>query len=224
MSDQADLAPPHRRAVWRRPHAMWRLGVSAAAGTLAALLTMGLGDWRYAPTVGWDAMAITFSAWVWLVTWPMSDEATAAWATTEDPGRPISDIFTLSASVASLAAVGVVLVRAHTAHGAEQAMLAGLGLLSVAVSWWTVHTIYMLRYAELYYADPVGGVDFNQRERPAYRDFAYLALTLGMTFQVADTNLQTSRIRSTALRHALLSYLFGAVILAAAINLVVSLG
>jgi uncharacterized membrane protein len=45
-----------------------------------------------------------------------------------------------------------------------------------------------------------------------------------MTFQVSDTNLQTSQIRATTLRHALLSFLFGAVILAAAINLIAGLG
>ncbi len=45
-----------------------------------------------------------------------------------------------------------------------------------------------------------------------------------MTFQVSDTNLQNSDIRATALRHALLSYLFGAIILAAAVNLIAGLG
>jgi uncharacterized membrane protein len=44
-----------------------------------------------------------------------------------------------------------------------------------------------------------------------------------MTYQVSDTNLQNTQIRATALRHALLSYLFGAVILATAISLVASL-
>src|ERR1022692_1947521 len=79
--------------------------------------------------------------------WPMSGEATAERATEEDPGRAISDILTLSACVASLAAVGIVLVRAHAAHGTAEFLLAGLGLLSVAASWVTVHTIFMLRYA-----------------------------------------------------------------------------
>lgn len=59
---------------------------------------------------------------------------------------------------------------------------------------------------------------------PDDRDFAYVALTLGMTFQVSDTELQNSDIRATALRHALLSYVFGAVILAAAVNLIAGLG
>ena len=45
-----------------------------------------------------------------------------------------------------------------------------------------------------------------------------------MTFQVADTNLKSSTMRATALRHALLSYLLGSVILAAAVNIIAGLG
>jgi uncharacterized membrane protein len=97
-------------------------------------------------------------------------------------------------------------------------------VLSVAASWFTVHTVFMLRYALLYYAAPEGGIDFKMAERPSYRDFAYVSLTLGMTFQVSDTDLHSTQMRATALRHALLSYLFGAVILAVAINLVAGLG
>jgi uncharacterized membrane protein len=85
--------------------------------------------------------------------------------------------------------------------------------------------LFMLRYALLYYTGVDGGVDFNQKPlAPRYLDFAYLAFTIGMTFQVSDTNLQKPIIRHTALRHALLSYLLGAVVVASSINLVVSLG
>jgi uncharacterized membrane protein len=45
-----------------------------------------------------------------------------------------------------------------------------------------------------------------------------------MTYQVWDTDLQTRPIRATALRHGLLSYLLGAVVLATVINLVAGLG
>ena len=68
-----------------------------------------------------------------------------------------------------------------------------------------------------------GRIDFNENDPPTYLDFAYLALTVGMTFQVSDTNLTTKGIRRIALSHALLSYLFGAVILALVINVVSSL-
>ncbi len=107
--------------------------------------------------------------------------------------------------------------------GATKAYLITLGLLSVALSWGLVHTVFTLRYARSYYSPPVGGIDFNEDDPPTYLDFAYLALTIGMTFQVSDTNLTTKRMRRIALSHGLLSYLFGAVIVALVINVVSSL-
>ncbi len=47
---------------------------------------------------------------------------------------------------------------------------------------------------------------------------AYLSFTIGTTYQVSDTGLRTKRFRRTLLRHALLSYLFGAAIIATLIN------
>ncbi len=211
------------RLLWRQRRT--RLALSAAIGAIAVVITVFVGNWLFSPAIGWDATAIVFTSSVWFGIWPLSAQTTAARATREDPSRATSDILTLCAAVASLAAVGIVLVQAHEAHGLQQGMLAFLGLLTVAVSWLTVHTIFTLRYAQMYYAAPVGGIDFNQKDEwPAYRDFAYLALTIGMTFQVADTNLKSTYIRGTVLRHALLSYLFGSIVLAAAVNLIAGLG
>lgn len=208
--------------LWRRRRS--RLVAAAALGLAAAGITIAFASWRYAITVGWDATAAFFTVSVWMAIWPLSADKTAQRATTEDPSQAGSDVLTLAAAVASLGAVVVVLVRAQAAVGAVRAGLALLGLATVAASWLTVHTIFTLRYAQLYYEEPEGGIDFHQNERPSYRDFAYVAVTIGMTFQVSDTEMVNSRVRSAVLRHALLSYLFGSVILAAAINLLAGLG
>lgn len=224
MSDSTKRSPPLRRLpewLWRRRRT--RLAVSAAFGAVAAVFVIFYGNWIYAPTIGWDVTAVAFTASLWFGIWPLSADTTAQRATREDPSRATSDLLTLCASVASLGAVAVVLVQAHSVQGADKVLLATLGLLSIAVSWLTVHTIFTLRYALLYYAGPVGGVNFHMDDRPSYRDFAYLAFTIGMTFQVSDTDLGSTAIRATALRHALLSYLFGSLILAAAVNLVAGL-
>jgi uncharacterized membrane protein len=208
--------------LWRRRRT--RLFISAAVGLVAGLLTGVFGSWIYAPAVGWDVLALVFTSTVWLGIWPLSAQTTASRATREDTSRPVSDVLTLCAAVASLGAVAIVLVRAHQSVGELRFVLATLGLLSIAVSWLTVHTVFTLRYALLYYTEPVGGVDFNVPELPTYQDFAYLAFTIGMTFQVSDTNLKSSAIRATALRHGLLSYMFGSLILAAAVNIIAGLG
>ena len=194
-----------------------------AVGVVVAVVTGVVGSWEYAPLLGWDAAGLVFTGWVWAAITRMDPAATRAHATREDPSRGPSDVIVVVAAVASLAAVGPVLVAAASATGATQGVLAGLAVASVVVSWFTVHTLFTLRYAALYHGPPGEGIDFNQDDPPRYTDFAYLAFTIGMTFQVSDTDLKTHPIRAAALRHALLSYLFGSVILAATINLLVSL-
>jgi len=200
-----------------------RLIVMAAVGVGVAVVVGVVGSWGYAPLAGWDVAAAVFTGWVWAVVGRMDPAATRAHATREDPSRGPSGAIVLAAAVASLAAVGAVLVQAASAKGTAQGLLAGLAVGSVVISWFTVHTLFTLRYAALYHASTGAGIDFNQDAPPRYTDFAYVAFTIGATFQVSDTDLKTHPIRATALRHALLSYLFGSVILAATINLLVSL-
>jgi uncharacterized membrane protein len=197
--------------------------VSAITGLAASVITAALADWDYAPSVGWVCAAAVFLAWTWYAIRGMDADETAAHATREDPSKRATELLILSASVASLGGVGYLLVQASTATGAAQGFAAALGVVSVAISWLVVHTLFTLRYALLYYTGN-DGVDFNQAAAPRYTDFAYLAFTIGMTFQVSDTTLTTHVMRATALRHTLLSYLFGSLILAAAVNLVASLG
>jgi uncharacterized membrane protein len=177
------------------------------------------------PLAGYDAAMLFYVARVWLTIWSKDAKGTAAIATREDPNRAVADLLLLVAAVASLGAVAVAVVQSHSSHGSIRGVEIGLGAGSIVVSWLTVHTIFTLKYARLYYrgGDGEGGIDFENKVRPPYSDFAYLAFTIGMTFQVSDTDLQSVEFRRLALRHALLSYLFGAVILAATINLVAGL-
>ena len=135
----------------------------------------------------------------------------------------MADVLLTGASLASLLALVLLLLQAAKVSGAIKAVDIGVGLLSVILSWGLVHTLYALRYARAYYADPVGGINFNEQAAPCYADFAYLSFTIGMTFQVSDTNIQTKGIRAMALRQAMLSYVFGTVIIATTINVIASL-
>jgi uncharacterized membrane protein len=199
-----------------------RVGVALLVGAVAAVAVATVAA-RYVPVVAWMATAASYLIWTWIVVARMTATDTRDHATREDPTQPVTDIILLLASVASLAGVGYLLI-AQSASGADAELAAAVGVGSVVAAWLIVHTVYTLRYARLYYGDPPGGIDFNQDEPPCYLDFAYLAFTLGMTYQVSDTNLQTREIRGTALRHALLSYLLGAVILATIINMIADLG
>jgi uncharacterized membrane protein len=200
-----------------------RVAVAFAVGVGVAVATLVVVGGRLAWVAGWDGGAVVYLAWMWSSIWRLDADQTQRHALGEDPGQVVADAMVLSASVISLAAVAVVLIDAGNSSGVTKDLLVGLGIVSVVLAWGIVHTVYTLRYARLYYGRPSGGIDFNEPDPPRYSDFAYLAFTIGMTFQVSDTNLQTKQIRATALRQGLLSYLFGAVIIATTINLIAGL-
>lgn len=93
-----------------------------------------------------------------------------------------------------------------------------------------------LHYAHVYWMDgdaidaetkkkiPVGGLDFPGGKRPEGWDFLYFATVIGMTAQTADTAITTSHMRRVVLVHSILSFFFNTVIVAAVVNLAVSLG
>jgi len=205
-------------------HSVIRFIAMIVGGLIAGAATVATGGWEYAPSVSWATAALIYSAWVWIVVGRFDGEQTRAHAIVEEPARGVADALIVVLSVASLASVGLVLVQAAVASGIERALIAGLAIGSVALSWILLHTLFALRYARLYYREPAGGIDFNQDEKPRYTDFAYLAFTLGMTYQVSDTDVTDHRIRATVLGHSLLSFVFGAFILATTINLIAGLG
>jgi len=201
-----------------------RLLVGAVTGVVAAAVAGIAGaPWAAALSVGWCGLALVILVWIWATVGPKDAKATAELARSEDFSRGTADLVLLGASVASLIAVAMTLVLAGHAHDGRKAALITLTILTVGLAWSLVHTVYAVHYGDLYYGDPVGGIDFNEDDKPDYLDFAYLALTIGMTFQVSDTNLQTKAIRRAAIRHALLSYVFGTVIVAITINIVAGL-
>jgi uncharacterized membrane protein len=201
-----------------------RLLVSLVIGVVVAAIALVAGaGWAVALTGGWGAAALVTACLIWLRVHSMDGTATAAHAQTEDYSATISDAIVISASVASLIAIGAALIEARHKSGVDKGLLILLAVFVVAASWIAVHLVFTVRYGDVYYGDPVGGIEFNQDDRPNYRDFAYFSLTIGMTYQVSDTNLTDQTMRHLVTRHALLSYLFGAVIVALAINTVASL-
>lgn len=208
-----------RQFVRARARVLVAFAVAVVVGVALSLLS----PWQVAVLAGWSAGAATFVGTVMKRVWSMSGDDTAAHATVEDESRALADSVILSAAVASLGAIGLALVKASKAEGLGKAAIIGVALLSVVAAWLAVHTVFALRYAHLYFVEG-GGVVFNTEDDPPptpdYHDFAYLALTIGMTFQVSDTNISSKAIRRTITRHAVVSYLLGAVVVAMAINVV----
>ena len=195
-----------------------RLAVSAGAGITVSTAAAFLAPWEVAVLAGWDAALVVYVAWVWASVGALDAQATQRVAGSEDLSHAATEFVLIAASVMNL--VAVALIHANDVSLLPAAMINVSTVLSVSLSWAAVHTVYALRYARLYY--DAGGLRFDDGP-PDYRDFAYVAFTIGMTYQVSDTAVVTKAMRRVALRHSLLSYLFGAVIGATVINVVVGL-
>jgi uncharacterized membrane protein len=207
------------RRTWRSAPAGVHLLVSLLAGGIAGGVTAPLLGWATAGLIAWVAAALAFLVWTWASLWSLGAEDTAWVAAREDGSRPVRDLTLIGISVGTLMAVALVIFRAHQ----NPTPRIVLGVACIAASWLVLNTVFTLRYARLYYTDPRGGVDFNQEDDPTFPDFAYLAFTIGMCFQVSDTSLQKTAVRATALRHGLTSFLFDAVIIAVTVNIVAGL-
>jgi uncharacterized membrane protein len=198
--------------------------VAFIVGVVVGLALAFTAGFRYAPAAGWIAAASVYLVRTWWVVLPMDADQTRRHVGPENPPRGwITDGIILAASVASLAGVEH-LLAAGSKSGAEKQIAAAVGVVSIVVAWCVVHTVFSTRYADVYYSNGESGINFNGTESPRFMDFFYLAFTIGMTYQVSDTSLETGQLRRIVLCQALLSYLFGAVILAVMINLVVGLG
>jgi uncharacterized membrane protein len=135
-------------------------------------------------------------------------------------------VLLVGASVTSLVGVGLALDLAGRQSGPLRVLLIGAAVLTVVLSWTVVNTVYTLCYADLQHRSREAGIAFGDpdgQEPPTYRDFAYVAFTIGMCYQVSDTTVRDRRIRGTVLSHAFLSYVFGVVIVAGSVNLIAGL-
>jgi len=223
----AGLPPPtlyHRWLGWRA-RALRRVVVAACLGLLATAVLWTVTRWQVALAGGWNVMALVFLSTTWPIILRADGTATRKVAVVEDETRGSAAVLLLGASVASLVGAVSVLHLAGRSAEPRRVLLVALAASTVVVSWATVNTVFVLRYAHIYFALPDGAIDFGEMAhwQPDYRDFAYVAFTVGMTYQVSDTALRHKRIRRTVLLHALLSYMFGVVIVSGAVNLIASL-
>jgi uncharacterized membrane protein len=196
-----------------------RLAISLVVGIVVLLVVSLLASPLLGVLSGIAGMGVVFVLAGFAVLWPMTPDSTRDHAMRENYHPHAEELLIAAAALGSLVLIVVLLVGDSSTRN----IAAAIGLAGVFLTWAMLHLMYAARYAYLYYQDSAGGIDFNSNDQPSYRDFFYFSYNLGMTYQVSDTGVSSTAIRSVVLRHCLLSYVFGTVILATTINLVAGL-
>jgi uncharacterized membrane protein len=193
------------------------------AGLIVAVVLLPFVTWGLALVGGWDAAALTVLLTVWPIIVRAASSLAPQLAAREDQTEGLARTLLVGASVASLLGAGYALHIAGQENGAPRVLLIGFAVLTVVLSWTVINTVCTLRYADEHFRSKPGGIAFGTddgQQHPGYRDFAYVAVTIGMCYQVSDTTLRDPQIRHTVLAHAILSYVFGVVIVAGSVNLI----
>lgn len=161
-------------------------------------------------------------------------QATAAFLDkhADEEDAPPWIIFVATLAVVMAAVVSLFqLVASKDAGGLELTATAA----AVPLGWLTVHAMAAHHYAYEYYAAPKGtarskggktdrgGLQFPGPEQPDGISFLYFSYVIGMTAQVADVNVLSRDMQKLVLMHGIFSFFFNTVIVAATVNVVVSL-
>lgn len=194
------------------------------AGFAAARWGLGDRDWRDAATLAFDLAALCFL--VSLV--PLLRDSTAAvmrrHAGENDANRLMVLVVTSLLTLVAMVAVSGELRRIH----AGDALAAVKLVVTLLLIWLFANAVYALHYAHEFYtaerADGAprdrGGLDFPGTPEPGYRDFAYFAFTLGMTFQTSDVAITSTRLRAVAVLHSFAAFVFNIGVIAFTINVI----
>ena len=122
--------------------------------------------------------------------------------------------------------LGAILIILHNSHGHITGPLL-LALAAAPLGWFTLHVMAAFHYANLFYGPCLAGQDppllFPGGAQPAAWDFLYYAFVVGMTAQVSDVQVAEGRMRRATLGHGVVSFLFNTVLIAMAVNAVVTL-
>ena len=137
----------------------------------------------------------------------------------------------------TLAAASVSLFLVLNGGGAPDRLRLVLGIAALALGWLGVNSMLAFHYAYEYYGTDesgpegkdgrkshVGGLDFPGNDPPDALSFLYFSFVIAMTAQVSDVEVTSNAMRRLVLLHGILSYFVTTVVLAVAVNVVVSLG
>ena len=144
-------------------------------------------------------------------------------ADVEDEGISLVILFALVMIGFTLFAIVTLL---HDKQAVDPYAIA-LAIAGAPLGWFMLHMMMAFHYAYLFYSEPGkkagSGLNFPGTDEPGAADFLYYAFVVGMTFQVSDVQVTSTRLRRMTLAHSIVSFFFNTCLIAMAVNAVVAI-
>lgn len=201
----------------------WKLIAAAAAGLAAGTAAGWTPLGRHQVLAGWDVGALVYIAIAWSMILTSSEEDMRRRAGQQDEKAGAILLLVLAAILVSLG--GIVAALLAPDRG-DRALTSGLVAATLVLGWLLMHTLFVPHYAHRHFAEVARGKDrgfgFPGEQPTSYLDFAYIAFTVGATFQVSDNSVGSTRLRNLVTAHGLSAYVYNTAVLAVGINLLAS--
>ena len=177
--------------------------------------------------LAWDVGAGLYLALAWIMMLRANVARMRRRAREQDDGAVVVLALTVSAAVASLAAIVLELIGAKDYSAQVQHLHLALSVVTILCSWFLVHTAFALHYAHEFYEDRLESkqscLAFPGNSEPNYVDFLYFAFVLGTTSQTSDVTISSSAMRQLALVHGVIAFFFNTTLLALVVNIAAGL-
>ena len=180
--------------------------------------------------MSWEAFTICLIVMDWITFSITKTDQIRQQARIQDSSRTVIFLIILISTLASFLAI-LLLIVTKGKFRTQQSIHLIVAVAGLILSWFLIHTIFTLRYAHIYYDDDddhpethAAGLIFPGDDKPDYKDFAYFAFVIGMTFQVSDVQVTSKRLRRLVLLHGILAFGYNTIMIALTINLIAGFG
>jgi uncharacterized membrane protein len=199
------------------------------AGALALIILPR--DWPHTvrSSIAWDIGGFVYLFFALRLMFTCGADRIQARAKRRDDSRIVILLIILLAIAASFAAIAGLIgeARLPTTGQTQKALLAGLAVVTIMISWGVTQFAFALHYAHDYYrpdeGDEARGLLFPECQDPDYWDFLYFAVSIGATSQTSDTQIRSRALRRLVTLHAIAAFFFNTAVLALTVNLAASL-
>jgi len=198
-----------------------KLWIATAVGFILIFASPSHWGWIARVLVGWNGAILVLMPLTWFWMRKLDAKALRAKYVEEDPTAPVIFLFTVIGALLSVLGIIALLSSAKHMPSGDRAVHSVLACLTIVSSWALVHTMFAIRYADLFYSVVAGDqppLSFPDTAEPLFWDFVYFSFTIGVACQTADVSTHQTDMRRIVTIHSLISFVFNLVILGFAIN------
>jgi uncharacterized membrane protein len=206
---------------------------AAVVGALVGAITPSAWTVTARCLAGWDAAILVYFALIARMMMRADHASMRRRAQELDEGQVVILAVSILAAMISFGAIVAELGAGKDFAGAAKAIHVGFAIVTIVLSWFFIHLMFTLHYANEFYfefdadgdgvPDLRGGLHFPGTTQPAYVDFLYYAFTIGVAAQTADVETTSAAMRTFTLVQSIVAFFYNTAILALAINIAAGL-